>query len=358
MVLTTAALRALSNQYKNAKITIFCSKACNSDFLKKYHFIKDIEEFNVYKLDSKGIVSVSFWRELVNVISKLRSNPIELIVNFHTPTLIDWFLIEFIVIAFSGAKFSIGANPYFLEKQSIYDRWISERELNGNHYKDFFLKIISLLGINPDNSDTEFPIQEEDRRYAEDFIKTHSLVSKRIICIHPASSEAYKIWPAERFKKVCAYFSIDENKIILVGSNADKSLGEIISKGNDNILDLVGKTSISQTAALIERCSVFIGNDSAPFHVAVAVKTPTIGLIGGGYPEFHLYNRADVRIIKKVMNCAPCRNMQCLETKCMRQIEVEEVVGAAETMLRKYNNNEPIGVMRQGDQSYQDFDNS
>jgi ADP-heptose:LPS heptosyltransferase len=114
-------------------------------------------------------------------------------------------------------------------------------------------------------------------------------------------------------------------------------IGEVISKENENVFNLIGKTSISQTGALMERCSIFVGNDSGPFHISVAVKTPSIGLIGGGYPRFHLYSRDDIQVIKKEVSCAPCRNWDCEEKYCMTQIEVEEVLKAAEDMLNKFN---------------------
>lgn len=337
IILTTPALRALANKNKKVKISFICSNLSNSMFLTKFPFISDVRAFNVYALDFKEVLKFFFWRELRSIIRYLHSKPIDLLINFHNPILIDWFFIEFIVVALSRAKYSIGANPLFLKGRSIYNRWVSESKLEGKHYKDFFLDIVELLGIVAENRDTEFPLSEEDKLFAETFIRKYNLESKILICIHPGSNEPNKIWPVERYRQLCINLTNNERKVILIGSSVDYMIGEVISKENENVFNLIGKTSISQTGALLERCSLFIGNDSGPFHISVAVKTPSIGLIGGGYPRFHLYSRDDIQIIKKEVSCAPCRNWDCEEKHCMTQIEVTEVLKAAEDMLNKFN---------------------
>jgi len=342
MILTTPALRALANKYKKAEISFICSNLNNSMFLTKFPFILDVRAFNVYALDSKGFLKCFFWLELWDIIRYLHSKPIDLLVNLHHPFLIDWYLIEFVVVALSRAKYSIGANPHFLKTRSIYGKWISESDLKGKHYKDFFLDIVELLKIVAENRDTEFPLSEEDKLFAETFVREHNLESKILVSIHPGSSEPNKLWPAERYRQLCINLTHNERKVLLVGSKEDFMIGEMISKRNPNVFNLIGKTNISQTAALIEKCSVFIGNDSGPFHISIGVKTPTIGLIGPGYPRFHLYSRDDIQVVKKEVSCAPCRNLNCKDKYCMKQIKVEEVFRATEDMLNRFNEDKII----------------
>jgi heptosyltransferase III len=53
------------------------------------------------------------------------------------------------------------------------------------------------------------------------------------------------------------------------------------------LIDLIGKTDIALAAALLERCSLYVGNDSGLMHTAAAAGTPTIGLFGPGHPEIY-----------------------------------------------------------------------
>jgi ADP-heptose:LPS heptosyltransferase len=336
MIIMTAAFRELSKRFNNAKISIVSSVFDNASYLKNYRFVRDISTFNIYALDSKGFLNIGFWEELYRTIKHLRANNIDLLVNFHNPKLIDWFLIEFLVIAASGAKYSIGSNPWFLNGQSIYDSWISESKLVGKHYKDFFLEIIEVLGITPQDRETDFPIEKKDKAFAEKFLRRHHLQSEKLVCIHPSGSEEMRRWPQEKFRQVCKRLGDKKIKVILIGSKSDMAISKFISIENLNVIPLVGQTTLGQSAAIISKCSVFIGNDSGPFHLAVAIKTPAIGIIGGGPPEFHLYRRDDIKVLKKEVNCAPCRNINCQDKSCLEAITVDEVVDAIDDMIKNW----------------------
>jgi len=335
MIIMTAALRALSQRFKNAKISIVCSVFDHGSYLKKYRFVKELNTFNIYALDSKGILNIGFWKEIYRTVKHLRSKTIDLLVNFHNPKLIDWFLIEFLVIGASGAKYTIGSNPWFLSGQSIYDSWISESKLDGKHYKDFFLQIIEPLGINPQDRETDFPIERKDKAFAENLLRRHHLQSEKLVCIHPSGSEKMRHWPQEKFRKVSKWLGDKKINVVLIGSKSDLTIGEFIARGNFNVLNLVGQATLGQSAAVINECAVFIGNDSGPFHLAVAVKTPAIGLIGGGPLEFHLYRRDDIKVIKKEVDCAPCRNKACQNKSCLEAITVKNVIDATADLMEK-----------------------
>ena len=51
-----------------------------------------------------------------------------------------------------------------------------------------------------------------------------------------------------------------------------------------SVIDVAGKLSFAQLGALIQHCNLFIGNDSAPMHLAAAVGTPVIGLFRAHFP--------------------------------------------------------------------------
>jgi heptosyltransferase-2 len=333
MVLTTAALRELAQAYPKAKISIVCSRQGHAAFLSNFPFVDGVVAFNIYALDSRKILKKRFWSELMAIVSYLRSMRFDLLVNFHNPFLIDWFLIEFILVVLTHAQFSVGVNPSYLPKPSVYHRWVTEDVLEGMHYKDFFLKIIGLLGIEPRNSHTVFPLGEEDAAFAQAFLNEHTGRAARLAVIHPGGSSPHNHWPVERYAELACALTRRHMQVFIVGSAADWIRGEAISRINPDVQDLTGKTTLSQTAALIARAALFIGNDSSQFHVAVALNTPAIGLIGGGSPRFHLYSRENIRVIKKSISCAPCRDRSCQKMECMKRIQVDDVLEAVEEML-------------------------
>ena len=93
-----------------------------------------------------------------------------------------------------------------------------------------------------------------------------------------------------------------------------------------------------QSAALLDRCKLFVGNDTGTMHLAAA----------GGLPCVALFSARDEQgkwdpmggphhVIRKSVPCAGCMLVQCVERDrlCLRLIEVDEVVAAAEDLLRR-----------------------
>lgn len=76
---------------------------------------------------------------------------------------------------------------------------------------------------------------------------------------------------------------------------------------------MAGKTTLRQLAAAIRCCRLFIGNDSAPIHIAAALKIPTVAIFGPSKSnETRPYG--DIHRVVEIENM-PCRST-CDEDKC------------------------------------------
>ncbi len=102
---------------------------------------------------------------------------------------------------------------------------------------------------------------------------------------------------------------------------------------------LAGKTNILQSAAVISECKVILSNDSAPVHIASAMKKLVVAIFGSTVPEFGFgpYGKGHV-IIGKKMECRPCGihgKNKCPKKhfKCMTEITTQEVFEAVLTKL-------------------------
>lgn len=82
-----------------------------------------------------------------------------------------------------------------------------------------------------------------------------------------------------------------------------------------------------QLAALIKRCRVYVTPDSAPLHIAAAMRTPVVTFFGPTSSIRHLPPIAHYRVIERKLICAPCYSKECrIKTHaCMRDISPEEV---------------------------------
>ena len=94
--------------------------------------------------------------------------------------------------------------------------------------------------------------------------------------------------------------------------------------------------TLTELAAVIQKCDVYIGNDTAPMHLAAFVGTPVIALFGPTDPiENAPFGKAPSIVVRKDVSCNPCRNRTCNNLVCMDAITVDEVVKAVERLIGK-----------------------
>ncbi len=94
-----------------------------------------------------------------------------------------------------------------------------------------------------------------------------------------------KRWPGERFAALAARLTepggvVPGAAVAVLGDEADRAHTRSLVAGLPGCLDLVGTVDLLTAAALLRRCSLFVGNDSGLMHIAAAVGAPTLGLFG------------------------------------------------------------------------------
>ena len=97
------------------------------------------------------------------------------------------------------------------------------------------------------------------------------------------------------------------------------------------LINLIGKTTVWQLGALIERCNLYLTCDSGPMHIAAAVGTPTIALFGPTNPTRHQPFGEGHHVIEKDVSCRPCYKRKCMRKDapnlCMTEIQAMDVIG-------------------------------
>jgi ADP-heptose:LPS heptosyltransferase len=135
-------------------------------------------------------------------------------------------------------------------------------------------------------------------------------------------------WYPPRFQELCAVLRADV-RVVQLGSDNDLKL--------EGAIDLRGKTTLRQTAAVLANSLIFIGLQGFLMHLARAVDCRSVILYGGrekpaitGYvANKNLYNQ---------IRCAPCwlRNTCDFNHKCMDMISVDQVVAAAADQISRH----------------------
>jgi ADP-heptose:LPS heptosyltransferase len=151
------------------------------------------------------------------------------------------------------------------------------------------------------------------------------------ISLAPSAAHELKKWPKEYWQQLVQIWPV---KFIILGGPTDLFLQEIQVIASKRILNLAGKLSYEESAAVIAHSQLLITNDTGLLHVSEQLGHPTIALMGPapfGYPS--RYNTTI--ILEKELPCkpcskhgqGPCRNPNYHE--CLRDIKPQFVLTTA-----------------------------
>ena len=135
-------------------------------------------------------------------------------------------------------------------------------------------------------------------------------------------------WYPQRFQELCAQLRSDV-RVVQIGGGSDMKL--------EGAIDLRGKTSLRQTAAVLANSLVFVGLVGFVMHLARAVDCRSVILYGGREkPAINGYV-ANKNLYTQV-RCAPCwlRNACEFNRKCMDMISVDQVIAAAADQISRH----------------------
>ena len=151
-------------------------------------------------------------------------------------------------------------------------------------------------------------------------------LSSGFIAIHPGSGSLKKNWPFEKFLFVADHFRGKGRSIIWIKGPAE-NYSEIPETDF-----LFADKSLAELAYLLNKCDLFIGNDSGVAHLAAAMGRKTIALFGPSDPSVWAPRGKNVKIICKSKPCSPCHpdksQMAPCDTSCLSRITVDDVLAA------------------------------
>jgi len=213
---------------------------------------------------------------------------------------------------------------------------------NNSHEVDRNLSLLNDFSHDSlDNTPELFP-ESKDYSYVSQLLQESGVKENdKIVGIAPGSVWATKRWLPERFAEVSdLLIKKAGTEVIFLGSREDEKLClEIANLMKEKPVILAGKTTILQSAVIISKCKAILSNDSAPVHIASAMKKPVVAIFGSTIPEFGFapYGEGNM-IIEKKMDCRPCGihgKDKCPKKhfKCMTEITTKEVFEALLTKL-------------------------
>ncbi len=193
-------------------------------------------------------------------------------------------------------------------------------------------KNLDLLKIYSDKKygmQTRLYIAENDKKYAENKLKN---ISDKIVAIAPGSIWTTKRWGRENYINLLKKLP-DKIFFVFLGAKEDYDLCQNIVENlpSHNCLNLSGKSSILQSAAILQKCDLLLCNDSGAMHIANAVQTPVISFFGPTVKDLGYFPFRENDFVFEVdLPCRPCGKHGHKECplghhNCMKKITPEMV---------------------------------
>ena len=162
-----------------------------------------------------------------------------------------------------------------------------------------------------------------------------------IVGLFPGSKYEHKRWPVEKFAILCEQLVTESSvSFVMLGELQEKPLAESLQAlCRAPLVNLVGQTSLLETAEFLRRCDLYIGNDSGPAHVAAAMGTPCVTLFSSIlFPRiWDPWGDRNITI-RHAVSCQYCFSEQRCPRgtmECIRGISVQEVLDATRPYLQK-----------------------
>jgi predicted lipopolysaccharide heptosyltransferase III len=204
------------------------------------------------------------------------------------------------------------------------------------HTVDLHLALLGPLGIHDASPTVHLSVPKRAREHASKLLGENDISSDFII-FHPGSARPEKFWIASRWAELIGYAATKlRMRCVLTGGAStleQEHIAAIRSATRQPVLDLSGKMDLLALTALIARGRMLVTVDSAPMHLAGAMRTPQVILFGPTNP-FHWRPRSSRALIVQAGSPEPVTHFSPEHTRVpMNEISTEQVIRAMESVL-------------------------
>ncbi|KXK06935.1 MAG: heptosyltransferase family protein [Acidobacteria bacterium OLB17] len=201
------------------------------------------------------------------------------------------------------------------------------------------LALLNEAGIeaDPDDLSTELLLSEAEEKSASDFLSAITLNNGApLVGIAPGSKWPSKVWFEERYAEVVARL-IDAHDVlpIVLGGPEDRESGDRLIDTWGRGLNGAGKLQVRESAAVLRRCSLYLGNDTGTMHLAAAVGVRCAAIFAAiDYPGRWTPFGTGHAIFRRQVECEGCHTPDCFNDNiCLKMVTVNEVAEAASMIL-------------------------
>jgi len=312
VILSTPVVRALKKVFPDSRLDVLTIPATRSIF-QHNPFVNKIIEF-----DKKPLVKKL--GSFVGVLAALKTTNYDLAFSLQSSLTSSFLMMLAGISERVGFKFQ-----KFLTIPVSHEKGLPIRER--------YLSLLRPFSNQKFDNQTELFWTEKEEQTATKFFTELAAKGQYVLGIAPGSVWQTKMWLPEYYVSLLKLLSQQGNiAVVLLGGGAEKQLcDDIIEAAQTNAVNVAGKLSVLESAALINKLDLMLTNDSAPMHIANAVKTDVIAIFGPTVKRFGCYPYRENDVMLEIdLYCRPCSKhggKSCPEGhfRCMREIKPETV---------------------------------
>jgi heptosyltransferase-2 len=171
-----------------------------------------------------------------------------------------------------------------------------------------YARLFEALGLDAGGEDVELPVPPRAVAGADAALSRAAPGAARLVAFAPGARWETKTWPRRHYADLMRLAAARGYATLLIGGPADAEANAGIAKSvSPAPLDLTGRLSILESAAVLKRSAALVTNDSAPLHLAEAVGTPVVAFFGPTVRDFGYFPRLARSVALEVhLRCRPC----------------------------------------------------
>lgn len=185
---------------------------------------------------------------------------------------------------------------------------------------------------------SRLPLRADAAPAVDAWIARTRAAGRRILGLGIWSNMPSKRWPLDRYQELIHRLQVADPRIfpVVLGAHEERAHGLALVKAWGSGAVAAGDFTIQQSAHLLARCTLYVGNDTGTMHLAAAVGTPCVAIFSArDQPgKWHPYGSNNV-VLRKNPPCAGCLLRECNEyqLRCLTEISVDEVFAACARLL-------------------------
>ncbi len=328
-VLLTPAFRAIKAKHPDAFVSALVND-WTAPLLRNNPYVDEVIPFR--RKEAKGGGALARLSRQLSFLLGLRKKGFDLVIDLTDSD-------RSAIAAFaSGAPRRIGFN----DEGRWRGRLLTEivRPAGPLHIVDYHFAALRAAGIPPAGRDLFLDIGPAELRAVDCFLDENGIGGRGFrLLVHPGARWKGKCWPAARFAELAGRLSKERAARVILASGPDAEEQAIVDAVRKEMTVPYAvfppEGGLTRFAALCARCSLFVGNDSGPMHIAAAAGIPVVGLFGPSLPAMWRPLGDRVATPKVPLDCCPCAHTVCHrpETSCMLLLDLDTVLEAVDSVL-------------------------